>query len=169
MSTLIQQIQEAIKPVKNVKTLKNDKGKVTVSFVSEANDKVVVKAEELLTKEALNRKVELVGYKRVETDSSIRKPLMMAIFGKTEVSVAEASEIRKTAELFNKIVKELTIIEAPAKEKTPFQKEVAAAQAKIQNVKAGKNKSVTPEQAQAELEAIYTKYGETYVPRKKKA
>lgn len=167
MSTLIEKISEAIRPVKSLKALRNDKGKVTVTYVGEDNPESILKAEVIFTPAALERKIELQGYKRIETDNSIRKPLMIELFGKTELSVAEASSIRKTAKFFNEIVKELSIIEAPKTPKSEFIREKQKAQAKIQNVKAGKNKAISLEDAVAELEAVYTKYGEVYKPRKK--
>lgn len=165
----MEQITEAVKPVKSLKALKNDKGKISVTYVGENNPDSILKAEDLFTTAALARKIELQGYKRVEIDNSIRTPLMVTLFGKTELTPAEAAEIRKTTLFFNNIVKELSIIETPKAELTPFQKEKQAAYAKKMNVKNGKNNSITLEQAQAELEAVYAKYDEPYKPKVRKA
>lgn len=166
MKTIMEQITEALKPVKSVKTLKAERGKTNVFYVSKANKAVRIKADNLFKPDAIDaHSFELVGYDRIVEGETLRNALKTSLFGKTEITVEDAAAIRSAAAKFLEFVKELTIVDAPKKEKTPFQKEKAAAQAKIQNVKAGSNKSLTLEQAKAELIDVYLKYGEVYKPK----
>lgn len=129
--------------------------------------------------EFITRKLNGADYKKVVLLSSPKDDFLKEFFGTDEYKITKdvksdmhviklvfaAAGLITTNAMNPEQVNATSTPEKPKKEKTPFQKATAAAQAKIQNVKGGKNKSVTLEQAQAELLSIYEKFGEVYKPR----
>ena len=124
--------------------------------------------------EFINRKLNGADYKKEVLLNSPKRDFFKEFFGSEDYKVAKntLSDMHIVKLIFAEagLISPLAVNPQQAnfptkKEKTPFQKEKQAAFAKKMNVKNGVNKSVTLEEAQAELEAVYAKYGKEYKPR----
>jgi len=117
----------------------------------------------------IERELKGADYEKVELIISPKKDFFKEFFGDENFKVTK--DVKSKLHGFKLIMAEAGLISPlavnpqQANIPTSFKKEKQAAFAKIQNVKSGANKSVTLEEAQAELVAVYVKYGKEYKPR----
>lgn len=127
--------------------------------------------------EFINRKLNGADYKKVVIMNTPKRDFFKEFFGDADYKVTK--ETKSDMHIVKLMFAEAGLISPlavnpeqaslPIDNVTAFKKEKQAAQAKIQNVKNGNNQSLTLEQAQAELVAVYAKYKKPYKPRVKKA
>lgn len=164
MSTMYDQMLEVVKYYEQNQPLK----KVTNTVYKDKKSQAELTSDaELLA--AFKTGKSISDFEVITETVDPKAGLIKMVFGDEKPKHLQVSK-------FFKIVGEITgaNITLPTEAKSakkvtasPFEIKKRAANAKIQNVKNGKNKSVTLDVAKAELLAVYTEYGKVYNPRKK--